>query len=52
MIVNLGIQLGETINKRGVDLSKTILCCLLKKLDGTRVFVYLYLDVSETSLYS
>ena len=52
MIVNLGIQLGETINKRSVDLSKTSLCCLLKELDGTRVLVNLYLDVSETSLYS
>ena len=52
MIVNLGIQLGETINKRSVDLSKTCLGGLLKKLDGTRVLVYLYLDVSETSLYS
>ena len=35
MIVNLGIQLGETINKRSVDLSKTCLSGLFKELNGT-----------------
>ena len=51
MVVDIGIQLGETINKRSVDLSKTSLSGLFKELNGTCVLVNFYLDVCETSLY-